>query len=76
MGGGIVCWFLFLAVYSHVYMIVDLAPEMLGMVRNVSIWGSIVSWFLFLSVYSHVYMIVDLAPEMLGMVRNISIWGA
>lgn len=30
--GSIASWFLFLLVYSHIYMIVDLAPEMLGMV--------------------------------------------
>ncbi|XP_061165373.1 probable phospholipid-transporting ATPase IA isoform X3 [Saccostrea echinata] len=29
--GSIASWFLFLLVYSHIYMIVDLAPEMLGM---------------------------------------------
>nr|XP_022321907.1 probable phospholipid-transporting ATPase IA isoform X3 [Crassostrea virginica] len=29
--GSIASWFLFLLVYSHIYMVVDLAPEMLGM---------------------------------------------
>ncbi|KAK6173412.1 hypothetical protein SNE40_016867 [Patella caerulea] len=33
--GSIACWFLFLIVYSHVFPIVDLAPEMVGMDRYV-----------------------------------------
>lgn len=33
--GSIVCWFLFLIIYSHAFPIVNLAPEMLGMDRYV-----------------------------------------
>ncbi|XP_076070269.1 putative phospholipid-transporting ATPase IA isoform X5 [Mytilus galloprovincialis] len=33
--GSIASWFLFLIVYSHVYKVVDLAPEMLGMGSHV-----------------------------------------
>jgi phospholipid-transporting ATPase len=33
--GSIACWFIFLAVYSHVWPTVDLAPEMVGMDRYV-----------------------------------------
>lgn len=33
--GSIVCWFLFLIIYSHVYPVVRLAPEMYGMDRYV-----------------------------------------
>ncbi|KAK3100430.1 hypothetical protein FSP39_019862 [Pinctada imbricata] len=40
--GSIASWFIFLAVYSHVYKFVDLAPEMLGMDRQV--YGCSLFW--------------------------------
>lgn len=33
--GSIASWFLFLLVYPHMWPTVDLAPEMVGMVRTV-----------------------------------------
>ncbi|XP_067662836.1 probable phospholipid-transporting ATPase IA [Haliotis asinina] len=40
--GSIICWFLFLVVYSHVFPTVNLAPEMLGMDSHV--YGCSVFW--------------------------------
>ncbi|XP_021352123.1 probable phospholipid-transporting ATPase IA isoform X2 [Mizuhopecten yessoensis] len=40
--GSIVSWFLFLTVYSHIYMIVDLAPEMYGM--DTHVFGCSIFW--------------------------------
>ncbi|KAL3880445.1 hypothetical protein ACJMK2_032682, partial [Sinanodonta woodiana] len=40
--GSIVCWFLFLIVYSHVYPTINIAPEMLGMASHV--FGSSIFW--------------------------------
>jgi hypothetical protein len=32
--GSIATWFLFVCIYSHMWPAVDVAPEMVGMVRN------------------------------------------
>ncbi|XP_041359163.1 probable phospholipid-transporting ATPase IA isoform X2 [Gigantopelta aegis] len=40
--GSILCWFLFLIIYSHVFPTIDLAPEMLGM--DIHVYGCSLFW--------------------------------